>query len=238
MRLACFEEGKTQMNSIDSPEEALAQPEVVEAVNRGIISFTDRRVTYQLHNQKSQDWTDPEEWVRACSVAWLVIERGYPANRMKIEVVVPRRTPSDFADIVVYSDDGCRDPYLVVETKASGQNRRERTQAIEQLFGNTNSLRAPLGLYEEGVQSISFDVANYPAQEREANRIGDRSAIPHQYGQIPVYSHIAGQPGDIEPVPGNVLESRIRRAHSLIWAEVVEIRSRRSTSGASFFLRR
>lgn len=206
------------MNNIDSLEEALAQPEVVEAVSRGIISFTDRRVTYQLHNQKSQDWTDPEEWVRACSVAWLVIERGYPANRMKIEVVVPRRIPSDFADIVVYSDDGCRDPYLVVEAKASGQNRRERTQAVEQLFGNANSLRAPLGLYEEGGQSISFDVANYPAQEREANRIGDRSAVPHQYGQIPVYSHIAGRPGDIEPVPGNVLEARIRRAHSLIWA--------------------
>jgi len=107
------------MTNIDSAEEALAQPEVIEAVHRAILSFTDDRVTYQLHNQRSEDWSDPEEWVRACSVAWLIVHRGYPANRIKIEVTVPRRTPSDFADIVVYSDDACREPYLVVENKAS-----------------------------------------------------------------------------------------------------------------------
>jgi type I restriction enzyme M protein len=206
------------MNSIDSAEEALAQPEVLEAIHRGIMSFTDTRVTYQLHSQRSDDWADPEEWVRACTVAWLIVERGYPANRIKTEVTVPRRTPSDFADIVVYSDDACREPYLVVENKASGQSRRDRLQGIEQLFGNANSLRAPLGLYEEGNQSAFFDVANHPAQERQANRLGDRTAIPAQYGQVPVYTHIAGQPGDIEPVASAILEARIRRAHSLIWA--------------------
>lgn len=138
------------MTTIDSPEDALAQPEVIEAISRGIMSFTDARVKYQLHNERSYDWTDPEEWVRACSIAWLIIERGYPANRIKTEVTVPRRTPSDFADIVVYKDDACREPYLVVENKSSGQSRVDRVQAIEQLFGNCNSLRAPIGLYEEG----------------------------------------------------------------------------------------
>ena len=206
------------MNNLDSAEEAIAQPEMVEAVQRGIVSITETRVTYQIHAQRTYDWADPEEWVRACAIAWLIVERGYPANRMKTEVAVPRRTPNDFADIVVYSDDACREPYLVVEAKASGQTRRDRSQAVEQLFGNANSLRAPLGLYEEGAQSTLFNVADYPAQERHANQLGDRSSIPAQYGQIPIYVHIAGQPGDIEPVPANVLEARIRRAHSLIWA--------------------
>ena len=206
------------MTHIESVEDALAQPEVLEAITRGIMSFTDTRVTYHLHNERSYAWDDPEEWVRACSVAWLVVERGYPANRIKVEVTVPRRTPSDFADIVVYVDDTCREPYLVVENKSSGQSARNRTQALEQLFGNANSLRAPLGLYEEGNQSIFFDVANFPAQERNANRRGDRTSVPMQYGQIPLYAHIAGQPGDIEPVRASTLEARIRRAHSLIWA--------------------
>ena len=206
------------MNFMESAEEALAQPEVAAAIQRGIMSFTEARATYHLHEQRSYDWTDPEEWVRACSIAWLVVERGYPANRMKTEVTVPRRTPSDFADIVVYSDDACRQPYLVVEAKASGQTTRNRAQAIEQLFGNANSLRAPLGLYEEGVQSVLFDVANHPAQERQANQRGNRLGLPDQYGQAPTYAHIAGQRGDIEPAPGSVLEARIRRAHSLIWA--------------------
>lgn len=206
------------VTSIDSPEEALAQPEVIEAIHRGVMSLTESRIAYQLHHHRSEEWTDPEEWVRACLIAWLIVERGYPANRMKIEVNVPRRTPSDFADVVVYSDDACREPYLVIETKASGQSRRDRLQAIEQLFGNANSLRATLGLYEEGTQSVFYDVGNFPAQERQANRLGDRAAIPKQYGEVPGYAHIAGQAGDIQPVQASTLEARIRRAHSLIWA--------------------
>jgi hypothetical protein len=36
------------MNSIDSAEEALAQTEVIEAINRGIMSLSEGRVKYQL----------------------------------------------------------------------------------------------------------------------------------------------------------------------------------------------
>jgi len=135
------------MTALETQEDALAQPEMVEAIKRGIISVNDSRITYQLHNERAEGWDDPEEWVRACTVAWLVVRKGYPANRMRIEVTVPRRTPSDYADVVVYADDACRQPYLVVENKASRQSQRARLQAIEQLFGNANSLRAPLGLY-------------------------------------------------------------------------------------------
>jgi len=70
--------------------------------------------------------------------------------------------PSDHADIVVYKDDACKQPYLVVENKAQELLPRERAQAIEQLFGNCNSLRAPVGLYDELGESSFFDVANYP----------------------------------------------------------------------------
>lgn len=199
-------------------EDALAQAAVIEACRRGIITVTDRRVKYGLSREQTYNWDDPEEWVRAFTVAWLVIEKGYPANRMKLEVTVPRRTPSDFADIVVYQDDACREPYLVVENKASGQRARDRDQGIEQAFGNANSLRVPLALYDEGEQSFFFDVANHPATERRANRLGDRDRLPGEYGNVPTYSHMAGMAGDIAPVPPLQLEARIRRAHSLIWA--------------------
>lgn len=137
---------------------------------------------------------------------------------MRTEVVVPRRVPSDHADIVVYRDDACRQPYLVVENKQEERQPRERAQAIEQLFGNCNSLRAPVGLYDELSESVLFDIANYPASEREHNRKGNRNALPRQYGDIPVYTYVAGGPDDIGPVRSNVLEAKIRRAHSTIWA--------------------
>ena len=202
----------------DSGQKVLADEFVAEGVHRGFISITGNRVTYHLNQPRAYDWTDPEEWIRAHTIAWLVIARDYPTNRIRTEVTVPRRTLNDFADIVVYRDDECREPYLVVENKAGGQTEDQRNQAIEQLFGNTNSLRVPLGLYDEGDTSIFFNAGGFPPAERALNRLGDRSAVPRQYGETPEFTHIAGQPGDIAPVDVPTLGSRIRRAHYLLWA--------------------
>ena len=203
---------------IQSPDDALAQPAVKDAIRRDIVAINQQRVRYNLSKEQTYNWSDPEEWVRATTVAWLIVEKGYPANRVKLEVVVPRRIPSDFADIVVYEDDSCRIPYLVVENKACGQSNRDREQGIEQAFGNANSLRAPLTLYDEAELSAFFDVANHPSTERVANRLGSRDRLPSEYGNVPTYTHLAGQPGDIAVLGPHQLEARIRRAHSLIWA--------------------
>jgi type I restriction enzyme M protein len=202
----------------DSRDETEANELVAEAIRRGVITIAEDRITYRLHRQTSYSWTDPEEWVRAHTIAWLIIERDYPPNRIRTEVNVPRRTPNDFADIVVYRDDQCRVPYLVVENKAAGQPPGPRNQWIEQLFGNANSLRVPLGLYDEGDSSLLYDIGNFPPTERIENRLGDRSALPHQYGETPQYAHVAGEPGDIGAVDSATLGSRIRRAHYIIWA--------------------
>lgn len=196
-----------------------SHPLVRNAVERGIFEIKKNAVTYQLNQKKSYNWADPEEWVRAYVVAFLVLEKGYPLNRMRTEVRVPRRTPNDLADVVVYRDDQCREPYLVVECKSDGQSTLDRAQGVEQLFGNTNSLRAPLGLYEEYSTSIFYDVGAYPATERHENIKGVRDVVPAQYGEIPAYTYFAG-PGhkDIGPAKSKALESKIRRAHSIIWA--------------------
>ena len=192
---------------------------ILQGVHRGILEIKDGRVTYNLKQKKTYTWSDPEEWVRAHCICWLILEKGYPANRLKTEVRVPRRTPNDWADIVVYADDQCRASYLVVENKAAGQSQAQRDQGVEQLFGNSNSLRAPLGLYDEYDESIFFDVGGYPAEERTANIKGSRDLVPEQYGEVSEFTFIAG-PGnnDIVAVSARSLETRIKRAHSIIWA--------------------
>lgn len=149
-------------NMRDSKELALEDDYVIKAIERGIISFSQGRITYHLKQNKSYRWNDPEEWVRARTISFLIIEKGYPTNRINTEVRVPRRTPNDFADIVVYKDDRCQLPYLIVENKASGQSSSNRRQGVEQAFGNTNSLRAPFALYDEFSRTFFYDVGNYP----------------------------------------------------------------------------
>ncbi len=192
--------------------------EIEAAIDRGVIEIKNDRVKYNLKNSREYDWTDPEEPVRAQSIAWLITRRDYPAARMKTEVVVPRRTPEDKADIVVYRDDRCVDPYLVVENKEPRVSQRAKTQAIEQGFGNANSLRAPLMLYDDGADSRFYDVGNFPAQERDRNRMGNRDAVPAQYGDVPEYRYVAGTQQDIGPATAAQLEQAVRRAHSAIWA--------------------
>ena len=201
-----------------SPEEILQDPCVIEAFQRGIVELDAERIVYNLGQRKSYNWGNPEEWVRVRTIAWLVVERDYPALRMLTEVVVPRRTPTDRADVVVYRDDRRRSPYLVVENKAAGQSETDRRQGIEQGFGNANSMRAELLLYDELETSYVYDVASHDPLERELNRLGDRDALPRQYGDVPEFRLVAGTSNDIEPARSSVVEARIRRAHSIIWA--------------------
>ncbi|HSH77331.1 MAG TPA: N-6 DNA methylase [Herpetosiphonaceae bacterium] len=192
------------------------------AVERGYLSIRDSsRIIYYCKRQYEDNWRDPEERVRAAIFAWLILEREYPANRIDVEVTVPRRTPEDRADILIYEDDACRIPYLVVENKPRGVSAREATQAVEQAFGNANSLRAKYALYDNCDESRFYDVANFGGMERQANFLGIREVLERDYGRPRTLRLIAGaEPGvsDIGPVSSRNLEMAVRRAHALIWA--------------------
>lgn len=157
---------------IRSAEDAVAGPHLAEAIRRRIIKLEGAKITYTLNHEKTYNWSDPEEWVRAVTVSWFIIEKEYPANRIRLEVPAPRRTPNDWADIMVYRDDACKQPYLVVENKAADQTKPDQLQGIEQLFGNANSLAVPLALYTESTESIFYDRANFPPTERVTNGRG------------------------------------------------------------------
>ncbi len=47
-------------------------------------------------------------------------------------------------------------------------------------------------------------------------RYSDSSRILEQYGDVPAFANIAGGPNNIAAVKSSTLESKIRRAHSLI----------------------
>ena len=57
---------------------------------------TSERIRYIAAN-RSEQWTDPEEKVRAELWAELICKYQYPPNRIGFEVSVPGRTPSNYA---------------------------------------------------------------------------------------------------------------------------------------------
>jgi type I restriction enzyme M protein len=193
-------------------------PLIAEAQRRGYLTIRENRITYHCFRNREENWNDPEEKVRARTYSWLIIEKGYSPSRINIEVTVPRRVPADSADIVLYRDDRCTDPFLIIENKPEATRNAAMRQGIEQGFGNANSLRAPFMLYDSGTESVLFDLENFPAGERTQNRLGNRDALQSGYGTPAQFRLVAGTESDITPVRAGELEAKVRRAHGLIWA--------------------
>jgi type I restriction enzyme M protein len=173
------------------------------------------RILYVADANHSERWSDPEEKVRAAFYAELIYRYEYHPARIGVEIIVPRRTPSDRADLVVYKDDERRAPYIVIECKRDGISSAEYAQAIEQACGNRASLGAPFAGTVAGTTRRFLDFTHYPSQERQKNIIAD---LPIRYGKPPefrFYKSITGK--DLSAVPREDLRAAIRKCHQTLW---------------------
>lgn len=174
----------------------------------------DSRVKY-VAQDKRYDFRGPEEKVRASFYVELVEKYKYPSNRLDLEVIVPRRKPEDKADIVVYEDEERKRPYIVVECKKDGISKAEINQAVEQAFGNANSLRAKYAILVAGNVRIAFDVAGFKPSEREKNIIAD---IPIRYGKVIQYKYKKGDPDwDPREADRNEVLAKFQQCHDILW---------------------
>jgi type I restriction enzyme M protein len=162
------------------------------AIKDGYAYFTgdegNKKITYVTSNNLVAKYDNPEEKVRAEFWAELIYKYDYPANRIKMEVAVPDRLPTDIADIVVFYDDECKRPYAVVECKKDGVTDAEFNQAIEQGVGNATwvKLRADYVVVIAGSTRRVLDVSNkYGALERELDILAD---LPKAYGKPQEYT--------------------------------------------------
>lgn len=186
-------------------------------VEAKIISFNEdkSKVTYHCSRDFTTSFKNPEEKVRAYYLTELVINKHYTKERIDFEVIVPRRKPEDKADIVIYEDDELKKPYLVVECKKDGITDAEFKQAIEQAFGNANSLRAKFASVIAGTTKTAFDVAGFKPSEREKNVISD---ISEKYGKAPKYRFIKGETDkELEIVSREELIRALEKSHDTVW---------------------
>ena len=45
-------------------------PLILTAIQRNLIEIHGDRITYNIHQKKTYNWADPEEWVRARTIAF------------------------------------------------------------------------------------------------------------------------------------------------------------------------
>ena len=205
------------MNRTNDNEDSLFEKSIQRGIEKGYISLSDagEKITYRGSRDYITSFRNPEEKIRASYFAELVLDYNYPAKRIDFEVTIPRRTPEDRADIVVYEDDELKKPYLVVECKKDGITDAEFKQAIEQVFGNANSLRANFASVIAGTTRTAFNVADFKPSEREKNVIAD---IPKKYGKAPKYGFIKDDSvNDIKAVSKEELIRALEKSHDTVW---------------------
>ena len=190
------------------------------AIEDGHAKFTGEgkaeRIEY-VDADHSERWSDPEEKVRAEFWAELIYKYEYRPNRMRFEVMVPRRTPSDRADIVLYEekDDELKKPWFVFECKRADVSDAEFIQAIEQACGNRASLGADYSGTIAGTTRRLLRFDKFPPAERDKNSMAD---IPVRYGKPPkwrFYKNASGK--DLTPVSREELRAAIRKCHQTLW---------------------
>ncbi len=192
---------------------------IQQGIEKGLIKFGDeqKNITY-LHQNKKYRYADPEEKVRAENYCSLVISYGYPAKRIDFEVRVPHRTPNNLADIVVYNNNELTAPYIVVECKKPDVSEAEFNQAIEQGFGNANSIKADYLWIASGLKETFYNVTDFASMEREQNIIGN---IP-RFGQTEEddYKYVKGgkEGFELEILAEKELTQLFKKAHDALWA--------------------
>ena len=176
----------------------------------------NERIHYRAAGHPAR-WSDNalEEKVRAELWAELVYKYEYSPERIGVEVTIPGRTPSNFADLVLYEDDDHKSPYFVFECKRPDLSDAAFDQAIEQACG----YRASLGALYCGVVAgltrrlLRFD--RFPPGERDRNHLPD---IPVGYGNVPEWRFLKNVPGrDLAAVPREELQAAIRKCHQTLW---------------------
>ena len=174
------------------------------------------RITYRLGRERQYAWSDPEEKVRAQVILDLIFRYQYSPRRLDTEVAIPGRTPTNWADVVVFKDDRRRDPYITVETAAPGIAASERAQKIEQLFGYANALASEFAVYADGASPRRFwRVHGYGGLERDDNIISD---VPHNYGDTPEYRYRRSGDSDLAKVDAAQLARIFGRCHNELWS--------------------
>ena len=176
-----------------------------------------RKIEYITSERHSENYEDPEEKVRANFFAELIYKYEYPVRRIKVEVVIPDRLPTDRADIVVFKDDECKRPFAVVECKKEGVTDAEFNQAIEQGVGNATwvKLRAEYVVIIAGGTRRVLDVSDkFGALEREQNIVAD---LPRAYGKPQEFRFYKGTEYDIKPVAREELIAAIKKCHQTLW---------------------
>lgn len=169
--------------------------------------FRENKIIYPFLKKELPD--HPEERIRLQVLHKLINLYSYPKERIEIEVPVkfkefekPKR-----ADIVIFSDEKKKKPFIVVELKTDFKKADIEVKKYAVI------LRAEYCLASDGLQEKSYKIIDrYPETAEEY-------PLPIAYGRVVEHKYIKGdEKWDIKEQTLKDLKNIFKKCHDVIWA--------------------
>lgn len=183
---------------------------IKKALEQGYLSFDGDSIIYHTKKLSKQNYTNPEEKVRAEVFARLIIEKEYPLSHIAIEVRVTRGSnkSNTRADIVVYKNAKHQKAFIAIELKKSSQ--KDLREAKEQVLSYANFLKADYALATNGKEKIALYI-----KEDSNDLIND---IPPYGGNAPIWKYLRNsEDSDIKEISPGELDALLQKIHNYLW---------------------
>lgn len=190
------------------------QDELIQRlIDENLIEISDDRITYIIQDYED-DFSDPEEKVRAKAYARLVFHYDYPPERIFFEEEVPER-PERYVDIVVYEEDELENVFIVGECKATSEIS-DLSVARRDGLGKANTFDSPFLYCPCGEVEEVYEVDEV-SSIRNLNKFR-RPTLPQRYEKPPKYTYKKNGEVDIQGADHDRLKKAFGKCHNAIWA--------------------
>lgn len=183
---------------------------IEKALEQGYLSFEGDSIIYNTKKPRKQNYTNPEEKVRAEVFARLIIEKEYPLSHIAIEVPVKMGSETKRADIVVYKNAKHQKAFIVVELKNS--NQKDLREALKQAlsYAGSGSLRADYALATNGKEKFALYI------KEDGNDSHDD--IPPYGGNAPIWKYLRdSKNNNITKITTDELKALLQKIHNYLW---------------------
>ncbi len=204
---------------------------IEEGIKQKLIRLSEdgKWVEFLKQDIKPRDYTKPEIQVQVEIYLKLVLVYGYDARRIRQFVPVTMGSSKKEADIIVYEDDFCFNPTIIVECKKQDVSEAEFLQAIEQAASYAYALSGTV----KYIWTTSGIKDSYLQIDKERQTRIQVPNIPLYGKPIPKFTYVKGgrlrneetgddvikqQFFDLEQVSESDLTSRFKKAHQSLWA--------------------
>jgi type I restriction-modification system DNA methylase subunit len=203
---------------------------IAEGIKRNLISFDEERkyITYIFQNKK-RSYQNPEEKVQAETFCKLVLEYGYSEKQIQLFVTVKMGVAEKEADLLVYTDETCTQPYIIVECKKADISEMEFKEAVKQAFSYAHAL-AGTTKYVWITKGNKEEYYKFNKEKDTKETIadipyfGDTTEKEHKYAKGSFYiAKVKGKDEkikaqDLQPIAESELTRIFKQAHDALWA--------------------